>query len=221
MTQGMMERPDFPTRIREYLEERFKDEVHTPFEVHKGDVGWSSPDGKNLKWSVHTLTSLGCSSIEEDVDGKIWVKSSGIEVPSCFLTEDYGITDYEFVDKIIEELKDRSNWKKYEDIYKELIALFRWDDEISRVVSKKTGIEIAYVLSAEMPAEEDTHFCSVFDGKGMTDDQKMEEIKRRVEALILAYAMRRNIEAEREFWKKVGFRKRKRKHSGSRRKALE
>ncbi len=62
VTRRMMESPGFLMRVKEYLEERFKDEAHSPFEVYKGDVGWSSLERKALARAVHTPTSLGCRS---------------------------------------------------------------------------------------------------------------------------------------------------------------
>lgn len=50
------------------------------------------------------------------------------------------------LDKTIKDLKDGSNWKKYEATYGELIALFSWGDEIARIVGEKTGVEAVHTF---------------------------------------------------------------------------
>lgn len=60
---------------------------------------------------------------------------------------------------------------------------------VARIATEKTGVEIVHIFPESMPAGENTFFCSVFDAKNMTDYQKMEEIKKRVNALVFAYKM--------------------------------
>ncbi len=214
-----MESPDFPEKVREYLEERFKGEIHTHFMVDKSETHWPSPEGKDLRWAVHTSSPLGCSCVEEDIEGNIWVESGTVESPYYSLTEGYNISDLDLVDRIIEELKDRNNWKKYENTFRELIAGFYWDDEIAKIVAAKTGVKIVHYFPESMPPDEYTYFCSVFDGKDMADEQKMEEIKTRVEAIILAYRMRKDPKAEGEFYRRMGLAKGRRKKNKSKKRA--
>ncbi len=75
------------------------------------------------------------------------------------------------LDKTIKDLKDGSNWKKYEATYGELIALFSWGDEIARIVGEKRGLKQS-ILSSEHAARGMHLLRSVFDAKGVSDDQK-------------------------------------------------
>jgi hypothetical protein len=182
-----VESPDFPKRVKEYLDERFKGEpFYRPYEIHVGDILEESLSGEELKWSVQ-LWSFGCCAVEEDAKGQIWALSHGIETIDGWI-EDYwrdGL-DSSQLKVFLRDLQDKKNWRKYDRKYRKLMARLRFGEKIAELVTKKTGVKVVLFIPSDIYFKY-CRFYSVFDANDMTDDQKMEEIKKRADAVFLAY----------------------------------
>ena len=87
--------------------------------------------------------------------------------------------EYEEIRKIIEDFKQR----RFEDYIKAggIIAYFAgkhmWGDEVARRVSKKYGFEVRFEIDTE------SGFFTTFDSTGMSDEQLINEIMKRVDAI--------------------------------------
>jgi len=112
--------------------------------------------------------------------------------------EDYRI-DASQLELLLKDLQDRRNWEKYNNKYGRLIAMLRFEEEIAKLVTKKTGVRVALFIPPNFYFKY-CHFYSVFDANNMADDQKMEEIKKRADAIFLAYNSWK--EGRRRFYRK-------------------
>jgi hypothetical protein len=182
-----VESQDFPKRVKEYLDEHFKGEpFYQPYEVRIGDIlGWSL-EKEDLKWSVQSQ-SLSCYAVEKDVKGQIWVISDAIDRIDGWI-EDYwrdGL-DSSQLKVLLRDLQDKKNWRKYDRKYRKLMARLRFGEKIAELVTKKTGVKVVLFIPSDIYFKY-CRFYSVFDANDMTDDRKMEEIKKRADAVFLAY----------------------------------
>ncbi|MEM2940158.1 MAG: hypothetical protein QW304_01185 [Thermoproteota archaeon] len=183
-----MKRLSFPEMVKEYLNEHFQGKpFYQPYEVHVGKILKESLERKELKWSVQS-PSLSCYAVEEDIKGQIWIVSDGIESIEGWF-EDYHI-DSSQLESFLKGLQNKRNWRKYKK-YKGLIPRLKFEEKIAKLATKKTGVKVALFIPPSLYFKY-CHFYSVFDASNMMDDQKMEEIKRRAEAIFLAH----------EFWRK-------------------
>ena len=179
-----VESQDFPKRVKDYLDERFKGEpFYRPYEVRVEKILGRSLEKEKLKWSVQSW-GFSCYSIEEDMKGQIWIISDAIESIDGW-AEDYRI-DASQLELLLKDLQDRRNWEKYNNKYGRLIAMLRFEEEIAKLVTKKTGVKVALFIPPNFYFKY-CHFYSVFDANNIVDDQKMEEIKKRADAIFLAY----------------------------------
>ena len=98
-------------------------------------------------------------------------------------------------ERIIEDFKQR----RFEDYVKKggAIAYFAekhmWGDEIARRVSEKHGIEVRFEIDYE------SGFFTTFDSTGMSDEQLIDEVMKRVNAIAEAREMFFNEEMMNEF----------------------
>ncbi len=98
-------------------------------------------------------------------------------------------------ERIIEDFKQR----RFEDYVKKggAIAYFAekhmWGDEIARRVSEKHGIEVRFEIDYE------SGFFTTFDSTGMSDEQLIDEVMKRVNAINEAREMFFNEEMMNEF----------------------
>lgn len=178
-----MESPDFPRIVKECLDEHFKGKFsHQPYEVYIGDILEESLEEEELKWSVQSW-GFSCCAVEEDVKGRIWILSDAIESTDGWV-EEYHM-DPSQLKSLLKDLQDKKNWKKYKK-YKGLITRLRFEEEIAKLVTRKTGVEVALFIPSNLYFKY-CRFYSVFDASNMTNDQKIEEIKRRADAIVIAY----------------------------------
>jgi hypothetical protein len=225
-----MKEQDFPEKVKSCLDSRFKsDSYYKPwcfafFEVDR-EPALRSLNGKELKWNVWTSGILGCSWIEEDVTGRIWIFSGATGDPELELLEVHGL-DPEPKWKIIEELRNKDNWSKYLDRYTDVVGGLMWANKVAKRVTEETGVEIAHFIPYSHSDVGKTHYYTYFDSTSMNEDQKIKEIEMKVDAIDRAYKLCYDSDAEEQFlvkqlgekWKKWkrGWRKHLRRHFGIR-----
>jgi len=200
-----MSKEDFPEKVASYLTKRFSDDGYfEPYKVDRGELyHHSTMESKELKWVVGTGGLMSCCSLEEDVTGRIWFFSGPTEAPRDTLLEEYDVVDMETRRRIVDELAtDRENWKKYLMKFKRFIAHLIWADEVAKLVSEETDIEIVHFIpNSKLLGYDDSFLYTSFDSSGMSDDEKMKEIERRVDAIDKAYKLQDDFKAEEEFRK--------------------
>lgn len=163
-------------------------------------------EGVPTKWVIDISLRGGhfYGKVYGDIDGKIVVETRGIrfvsEQISNILWRIYEKElkkvekDKEKWEKLIneisqkgidvrEELTDRKNWDKYasQKPFEELIYKIRCGDEAARKASEEFGVEVIHWMP-HAPEEFD-FFYSTFDPKGMSREQKFEEVKKRIDAI--------------------------------------
>ncbi|MEM2050341.1 MAG: hypothetical protein QXP19_01325 [Thermoproteota archaeon] len=92
-------------------------------------------------------------------------------------------------DVIQRNLVGRRNLEKYmADRYlKNLVLHIKYADEVAKRVSEKYGVEVIHCI--DLPPEEYDYFCSIFNAKGMSENQILEEVKKRIDAVKEAYIL--------------------------------
>jgi hypothetical protein len=154
---------------------------------------------KFKKWEVCIKSRLdGCyNSVWEDNDGKIHLLGSVENRPGkklLWMPDSVFIGNMEGDEKkrmkmrfeAQRELMDLIKKKKWDECLlkfkdkqiRKLIAEIMWGDEVAKIVSKATGVEVTFRTVGGKSA-----FESVFDSKGMSDEQILREIAKRHEAL--------------------------------------
>jgi hypothetical protein len=154
---------------------------------------------KFKKWEVCIKSRLdGCyNSVWEDNDGKIHLLGSVENRPGkklLWMPDSVFIGNMEGDEKkrmkmrfeAQRELMDLIEKKKWDECLlkfkdkqiRKLIAEIMWGDEVAKIVSKATGVEVTFRTVGGKSA-----FESVFDSKGMSDEQILREIAKRHEAL--------------------------------------
>ncbi|MEM3711990.1 MAG: hypothetical protein QXR97_00385 [Thermoproteota archaeon] len=225
-------------RIGAFLNEMFKDKITRPdlaYEIVDRPV----PYLRGVEWHVNT-------DLDEGI-GVHGLSDGRIEVSSHALGEHYGealeiITadlyrrrlekakSEEEKERIrkerereIEEVLDdliNKRWEKYlkderlRRRYGTFIDLY-WGEEVARRIREKYGMDIEFIVG---PVGR-TCYTSVFDPKGMSEDQIFEEIVKRVKMVYDAYNLNHNWgerkKFEEEFKEKWGLRKKRRRRRKS------
>jgi hypothetical protein len=116
-------------------------------------------------------------------------------------------------EEIVGEVLECIEKKKWDERFKfkskkirKLIAEIMWGDEVAKIVGGRLGVGIEFITISGESA-----FESVFDSKGMSDEQILREVAKRYEALGAAYSWYiRSLEGNRrehrefkEFYEKV------------------
>ncbi|MBO3754184.1 MAG: hypothetical protein FGF53_04815 [Candidatus Brockarchaeota archaeon] len=84
-------------------------------------------------------------------------------------------------EEIWRDLVEGRSFKCIKDKRLKRLALHvKYAKEVARKVSRKYGVEVTYYRK---PYDDFDYFCSVFNARGMSEDQIFEEIKKRVEAI--------------------------------------
>ncbi|MBO3800234.1 MAG: hypothetical protein FGF52_04185 [Candidatus Brockarchaeota archaeon] len=175
---------------------------------------------EKIVWSVNAETDYEPFEAYETTDGKI-VAGYGPAAHVGNMLWDYlldkekyaDILDYKALvkerDDLLLSLQDKSNWSKYRDELSGVIEILEKGDEIARNASAQAGIEIKHVLPT--PPEKNTFFYASFDGRGLSDDAKIEKIGKAWLVLSKAFAEISKNESEiLEKWKAQIQEKRKR-----------
>jgi len=89
--------------------------------------------------------------------------------------------------KACEDYVNRRNLEKHlKKSYREAFIRLLWFDEACRRISEEYGIDVKVEIDE---IDYDSGLISEFDGSNMSDEEKFEEIKKRVEAVIAAYKL--------------------------------
>ncbi|MGQ9597478.1 MAG: hypothetical protein ACUVQY_06000 [Thermoproteota archaeon] len=198
----------FLERLRDYLNERLRDEgpyknYFKPFEI------WIAGPSSMDKWSVGTQGVAVVGSVTESIDGTVGVGSCLTDKAGVYISERLvksyrhrlrkarakGKEEEEKVwkalDKEEEEIREdyinRRNIEKHlKKNYKNAFIRLLWFDEAARRTSKEFGVEVKVGIDE---IDCDSGLVSEFNGSNMSEEEKFEEIKRRVEAVIAAYRL--------------------------------
>jgi len=200
----------FLESVRDYLNERLKsDELYgwrfKPFEI---DVPSPLPKGKWMIYPRFPTSPIG--SVVESIDGTISVYSSGIDKAGEYIAE-YLIKSYrrrferaeakgkeeeEKVWKAFEKEKsearrdyiNRRNIEKHlKKSYRDAFIRLLWFEEACERISREYRVEVKVEIVNEI--ECDTYLASRFNGSSKSEEEKFEEIRKRVEAIIAAYKL--------------------------------
>lgn len=151
---------------------------------------------EQIVWSINAETEYEPFEAYETTDGRI-VAGYGPAAHVGDILWDYlldkekyaDILDYKELakkrDELLASLQERGNWSKYRDELSGVIEILEKGDEIARKVSAQTGIEVKQVFLA--PPGKNTFFCASFEGKGLSDDAKVEKIGKAWSALYGAF----------------------------------
>jgi len=195
MSQALLE------KLRDYLNERLKDEAlyfgFKPFEIAKYQTG---------DLTVFTESMTPVRFVEFRADGMIAVESGLVDkggdyIGECLVksyrhrfekAEAKGMEEEEKVWKALGEEKkkvredyiNRRNLEKHlKKSYKEAFIRLLWFDDVCRRISEEYGVEVKVRIDE---IDYDSGLISEFDGSNMDEEKKFEEIKKRVEAVIVA-----------------------------------
>jgi len=206
-----MSSEEFVRKVKEYLERRYKIKYEIWFYGVKDYHGERTEDvhrtpdierwvtDKDLIWRVDTTDYREGNKcqVEEDVDGAISLCSyrvSALDMGDWRNVEYFRKPDEEPIipkdatreewKKFIEDLPDRSTWRKY-GRFKHVVADMAYADEVASQASKKWRVKEAHFIP--LHPEDWTFFVSTFDGKGLSDEEKLKEMDRHVRANDSAY----------------------------------
>ncbi|MGB9718439.1 MAG: hypothetical protein ACPL4E_08385 [Thermoproteota archaeon] len=197
----------FLEKLRDYLNERLKKEerLFKPFEINI-----PSPFPRE-KWMVSSEGGTAAvASVAESIDGIISAYSCGIDRAGYdigkHLINKYrrrlrkakakGKEEEEKVwralDKEEEETREdylnRRNFEKHlKKSYKNVFIRLLWFDEVAKRISEEYGVEVKVKIADDT----DCGSCLIsrFNGSSMSEEKKLEEIKKRVETIIAAYKL--------------------------------
>jgi len=195
---------NFLEKLRDYLNERLKDEAlyfgFKPFRIVKYQTG---------DLEVHTESITAVRSVEFRADGTIAVESELVDKGGDYIGERL-VKNYrrrfkeaeakgkEEEDKVWKALDkkekeiyrdyiNRKNLEKHlKKNYREAFIRLLWFDEVAKRVSKEYGIDVKVEIDE---IDYDSGLISEFDGSNMSEEEKFEEIKKRVEAITAAYKL--------------------------------
>ncbi|MEM3448872.1 MAG: hypothetical protein QXU11_06850 [Thermoproteota archaeon] len=165
------------------------------------------------KWAIRTRGEDVIISIEEYLDGNVRVLSyplgkAGEYISECLLksykhrfekAEAKGKEEEEKVwkafmrerDEAREDYFNKRNFEKHlKKSYKWVFIGLLWLEEVCKKISKEHGVEIKVEIVDEI--ECNTFLAARFNGGNMSEEEKMEEIKKRVEAVIVAFKLALN-----------------------------
>jgi hypothetical protein len=194
---------EFLKRLRDYLNERLKNEPYSePFRIE--------PPFSGDRWMIcPEFPAPPIASIIESIDGIVSIHSFGTDkagdyIGECLVrsyqrrfkkAEIKGKEEEEKVWKALrkEEEKARQDYvnrrnfeKRLKKSYKEAFIRLLWFDEVARKISKEYGVKVKLGVN-EINC--DSGLISEFNRSNMSEEEKFEEIKKRVEAVIAAYKL--------------------------------
>ncbi|MGB9622352.1 MAG: hypothetical protein ACPL07_00775 [Candidatus Bathyarchaeia archaeon] len=193
----------FLEKLKDYLNEKYKDKPgFKPFEIDM------RPVTKKYKWEIFTYWGYGVGVHEFVDDEKIEVCShavhdweEGVEIWlwdfAYYPALKKAKTEEEKEEilknmrrekeEILKVLADRGRWRKYlgKQRYRGFILPLFWGEEVARRVRGKYGINVEFKMGPGYA----TYFSSIFNPKGMVEEQIFEEIVRRADVIHVAYLM--------------------------------
>jgi hypothetical protein len=132
-------------------------------------------DREKLGLSERLSLNRGAKGVEEEKDGAIKVYSDNLSHINDWADE----YDFYFDDFYV--LLDRNNWEKYRGEVPRLIALLEAAESIADELNRKYGTKIT-LWSGDKPYLE-----TIFDAKGMSEGEKLQEIEKGVRAMLKAW----------------------------------
>lgn len=223
-------------RVRDYLNEMFKDEIKS--ELDSYHISGRASYLKDVEWSVWTnlMDGVGVMGL---VDGRIQVHShvlgenyeEALEIITSDLyrrrlerarseEEKKKIEEerYKEIKEVLDDLvnkrwdkyiKDKRLRRRYGDTTFESLY---WGEEVARRIREKYGMNIEFRVGPRGK----TGYFSIFDPSGMSEEQIFEEIVKRIKMIYDAYESNHNrrekVKFEKEFeakWR-LGRRRRRR-----------
>jgi hypothetical protein len=177
---------EFFKKLVRYIRGRYPTEVQALLPA----VGWGIHDEK-LNWEILAIHN---AQIYETVDGKIGIWSARTvaveDTISSRLLEIDNVKDHHLrfdkTKQIHKELTNKDTREKHKAKFKVLIERLEWGDEIAKKITEGTGINVKHYIPE--PSDDNAFFYTEFDPKGMSDEEKMNEIKRHFDAIDEAYA---------------------------------
>ncbi len=91
--------------------------------------------------------------------------------------------------EIQDELASKNNWDKYsaQKPFEKLMRLLKCGEEAAKKAGEEFGVEVIHWVPCT--PYEYNHFYSIFEPKGMSREQKFEEVKKRIDAVCRAGAI--------------------------------
>ena len=174
---------EFFEKMMHYIRSRYPTEVQASVLY----LTWGI-HGEKLKWQINAVHA---PEIYETVDGKIGTLSAVTvaveDTVEYYLREVYKVGESRF-DKerqIMRDLLNKDNWPKYRSEFKVLIDRLERGEEVAKKITERTGIEVKHYVPE--PPNDNALFCTEFDSTGMSGEQKMEEIRKHLDAIDAAY----------------------------------
>lgn len=150
------------------------------------------------RWEIGTGAFISCRYIYEYEDGRVQVESLCFDAPGDevgevlvrlhqreFKTKKEGV--FAKIDRkekeILDDFINRRNIEKHiRKPYGRVFTRLLWADKIAEEIGKKFGVGVKVFIDVTSHHWR-TYFISSFDSKGMDEERKFEEIKKRVEAV--------------------------------------
>lgn len=125
-------------------------------------------------------------SVEIYPGGRIEVWSPSIGDPSEIISFTCELDRIKYtvdsVDEVWNMLSDRRNWRKLGKKYRKLVAWLRKGDRLAKKATKKTGIKVIWFVPSRNESNR-FFFVATFNGKDMSDEEKLKTIGKAIDAL--------------------------------------
>jgi len=102
------------------------------------------------------------------------------------------VMNWEKIERVDRDLWNRETWEKYRSRYYGVIINLEWADEVARQVTERTGVDmIHYVPQGKFKR---SVFHTYFNAKEMSQEEKMKEISRSLDAVDQAFSEKEDID---------------------------
>jgi len=173
--------PEAPDKFVQKVKELLESITGKPYGISEkrdleGSIWRVHLDREKLGLSERLSVNGGAKGVEEERDGTIQVYSDD------FLDITDWASEYDFYFRDANVLLDRKNWEKYKREMPRLIAELEAAERIANELNKKyyTNIKIGSRYGKWC-------FEMGFDAKGMSEDEKLQEIERHARAMLKAW----------------------------------
>lgn len=125
-------------------------------------------------------------SIEMYPSGRIEVWSPSIGDPSEIISFTCELDKIKYtvesIDDVWDMLSDKKNWRKLGKKYRKLVAWLRRGDKLAKRATEETGIKVIWFVPSRKESNR-FFFVATFNGKDMSDDEKLKMIGKAIDAL--------------------------------------
>lgn len=205
---------EFLNRLKDYLNEKMKDETLWKSSFEPFEIVVSPPPHKDYQWLRWEVLNMGIAkppvgSVKERSDGTVIVKSDLLDKAGDYEISVCLVKSYRFrfaraegnkeeeekiweafrkeKKEVCEDYLHRRNFEKHlKKPYWRAFLRLLWFDEVARRISEEYGVEVKVGIDE---IDYDLGLESAFDGNNMDEEKKFEEIKKRVEAVTAAYKL--------------------------------